>query len=115
MSKKDPVTGWVVRAVNHRAWMWLAEHHLPHLRTDMEMKNSIVDHGICMAPWLDSAESGRCSGRLTYDHVKDEPMMGKRAPSDPAHLVSLCWHHHLDGWATSNRPALRQYLYEVNE
>jgi hypothetical protein len=51
-----------------------------------------------------------CSGGLTLDHVKDQPMMGKRAPSDPAHLVVICYHHHLDGWATSNRPALREYL-----
>ncbi len=47
---------------------------------------------------------------LTLDHVKDEPMMGKRAPSDERHLVSLCWHHHLDGWATAHRPELRAYL-----
>jgi hypothetical protein len=51
-----------------------------------------------------------CQGRLTLDHVKDQPMIGKRAPSDMAHLVTLCWHHHLDGWATSHRPELRDYL-----
>ena len=39
--------------------------------------------------------------------------MGKRAPSDAAHLVTLCWHHHLDGWATAHRPELRAYLREV--
>jgi hypothetical protein len=50
---------------------------------------------------------------LTLDHVKDEPRMGKRAPSDPDHLVTLCWHHHLDGWATSHRPELRRYLAET--
>jgi hypothetical protein len=54
--------------------------------------------------------SGNCSGRLTLDHVKDQPMMGKRAPSDRRHLVTLCWHHHLDGWATAHRPELRAYL-----
>jgi hypothetical protein len=51
-----------------------------------------------------------CAGRLTLDHVKDQPRMGKRAPSDLAHLVVLCWHHHLDGWATAHRPELRAYL-----
>jgi len=51
-----------------------------------------------------------CHGRLTLDHVKDQPMMGRRAPSDPAHLVVICWHHHLDGWATAHRPELRAYL-----
>jgi hypothetical protein len=47
---------------------------------------------------------------LTLDHVKDQPRMGRRAPSDRQHLVSLCWHHHLDGWATAHRPELRAYL-----
>ena len=56
-----------------------------------------------------------CSGRLTLDHVKDQPRMGKRAPSDPAHLVALCWHHHLDGWATAHRPELRAYLREATD
>lgn len=50
---------------------------------------------------------------LTLDHVKDAPRMGKRAPSDAQHLVTLCWHHHLNGWATAHRPELRQYLKEV--
>ena len=47
---------------------------------------------------------------LTLDHVKDAPMLGKRAPSDRRHLVTLCWHHHLDGWATAHRPELRSYI-----
>lgn len=28
--------------------------------------------------------------RLTVDHVKDDLMMGKRAPSDEFHLVGMC-------------------------
>ena len=56
-----------------------------------------------------------CDGRATLDHVRDEPMMGKRAPSDPQHLVTLCWHHHLDGWATAHRAELRAYLAQFNE
>lgn len=51
-----------------------------------------------------------CRGRLTLDHVKDHPRMGRRAPSDERHLVTLCEHHHLEGWATSHRPLLREYL-----
>lgn len=54
-----------------------------------------------------------CRGRLTLDHVKDQPMMGRRAPSDPSHLVTLCEGHHLGGWATSHRPLLREYLRGV--
>ena len=47
---------------------------------------------------------------LTLDHVRDEPMIGRRAPSDIHHLTTVCWFHHLEGWATANRPALREYL-----
>ena len=48
---------------------------------------------------------------MTLDHVQEAyGRMGQRAPSDPRHLVTLCWHAHLDGWATSNRPALRAYI-----
>lgn len=65
--------------------------------------------GGCVAPQIDR-RADLCRGRLTLDHVKDTPMMGKRAPSDERHLVVLCWHHHLDGWATSHRPELREYL-----
>jgi hypothetical protein len=69
--------------------------------------------GGCVAVKLgQSAED--CRGRATLDHVKDHPMMGKRGPSDPQHLAVLCEFHHLYGWATANRPALRAYLMEVN-
>jgi hypothetical protein len=68
----------------------------------------------CVAVSLGEPPSD-CGGRLTLDHVRDHAAMGgRRAPSDPAHLISLCWHHHLDGWATSHRPALRLYLAQVN-
>ncbi len=72
----------------------------------------------CVARFLDPSGSGPCSGRLTLDHVKDEPMMGKKAPDDEQHLVSLCERHHLDtvagsNWATSHRPLLRLYLKEI--
>jgi hypothetical protein len=64
--------------------------------------------GGCVAPIVDSPDA--CRGRLTLDHVKDHLRMGIRAPSDARHLVTLCEHHHLDGWATSHRPELRTYL-----
>jgi hypothetical protein len=54
-----------------------------------------------------------CRDRLQLDHVKDQPRMGKRAPSDARHLISVCAFHHLEGWATSHRPAIREYLREV--
>lgn len=74
----------------------------------------------CVAPTLDPLGSGPCSGRLTLDHVKDQAMMGKRAPSDEQHLVTLCAKHHLgEGdkggriWATAHRPLLRAYLNAI--
>jgi hypothetical protein len=85
----------------------------------------IRDHFRCVALELDpehqcqdrwGRELGRPPGRmhpmhLTLDHVKDEPMMGKRAPSNITHLVTLCWGAHLNtSWATSHRPELREYL-----
>lgn len=54
-----------------------------------------------------------CRGPLTLDHVRDQPMMGKRAPSDERHLAAICEHHHLYGWATAHRPELREYLRGV--
>jgi len=67
--------------------------------------------GDCVA--FQFSATDECRGRLTLDHVKDEPRMGVRAPSDMAHLVTVCEHHHLDGWATSHRPELREYLRGV--
>ncbi len=42
-------------------------------------------------------------------------MMGKKAPDDEQHLVTLCYGHHVDTragsqWATANRPVIREYL-----
>ena len=70
--------------------------------------------GGCVAPRLGGSFMD-CGGRSTLDHVKDEPMMGRRAPSDERHLVTLCEYHHLwSSWATSHRPELRVYLQDVN-
>ena len=86
--RRDPVTATVALAVLRR------------------------DQG-CVAVTLGESPE-RCAGRITLDHVKDQPRMGKRAPSDEAHLVSLCEQHHLwTGWATSHRPELREYLRRV--
>jgi hypothetical protein len=79
---------------------------------DLRAEVLIRDSG-CVAVRLGESPAD-CRGRLTLDHVKDQPRMGKRAPSDRAHLVSLCEWHHLEGWATSHRPELREYLRGVN-
>jgi hypothetical protein len=67
---------------------------------------------------LTEPRSTPCGGRLTLDHVQDGyGRMGKRAPSDMDHLVTLCYNHHQGpgGWATSHRPELRAYLREQAE
>jgi len=77
--------------------------------------------GGCAAAFLDA--SHWCADRwgdirkpdwlpaLTLDHVQSGGgRMGKRAPSDRAHLVTLCYRAHLGGWATSHRPLLREYI-----
>lgn len=89
MSRRDPVT--------------------PELRIEVFER----DHG-CVAPTIDYF-CDPCNGRLTLDHIQEGyGRMGKRAPSDRGHLVSVCWHHHLDGWSTSHRAELREYLARVN-
>ena len=80
----------------------------------------------CVAVRLGADPAG-CAGPLQIDHVKDQPHIGDpivkrgperkhryRAPSDLAHLVSMCRGHHVDnGWATAHRPELREYLEGV--
>ena len=74
----------------------------------------------CVAPRLGGSAMD-CWGRNRLEHVKDEPRMGRRAPSDPAHLVTLCSGHTEEGmkagyvWCTdrTNREAMRAYLAGV--
>lgn len=51
--------------------------------------------------------------RLTLEHVKDEPRMGKRAPSDMAHMVALCWWANVGVPSKQARAAMRDYLASV--
>lgn len=93
MSRRDPVT--------------------PELRVEVFERD-----GGCVAVTLGES-SMACAGRLTLDHVKTDLRLGVRAPSDRAHLVTLCEGHTENGsragyqWNTANRPALRWYLREV--
>ena len=53
--------------------------------------------------------------KLQLDHVQQGyGRMGKRAASTLGTLVSLCADSHLNGWATSHRPELRDYLAAVS-
>jgi hypothetical protein len=83
-----------------------------------EMRERVLerDEYRCVAPLLGA--SSACANRwgdegiddLTLDHIREFAMMGKRAPSDEKHMVTLCYHHHLHGWATAHRDLLREYL-----
>jgi hypothetical protein len=100
MSRCDPVTPAIREAV---------------LRRDGGCVAAILSPGhICRDQWGRHHASDDLLP-MTLDHVQEGyGRMGKRAPSDPAHLVTLCWGAHLlTHWATSHRPALRAYLEEV--
>jgi hypothetical protein len=74
----------------------------------------IAVDGDCVAPRIGADTP--CNGRLTIDHVKSHPRLGKRAESDMDHLVTVCEGHSEGGaragyqWNTANRPALRAYI-----
>lgn len=80
-----------------------------------ELRLAVLERdGGCLAVTIGGQDPATCDGPLQLDHVKDAPRMGKRAPSDERHLASVCRFHHIDGgWATANRPVLREYLRGV--
>jgi hypothetical protein len=51
--------------------------------------------------------------KLTIEHVKTEPMMGRKAPTDLAHLVALCGYANVAVPSRAMRDGMRQYLREV--
>lgn len=105
---KDPVTPKLREAVLAR--------DLVEWQRRQPLRGATATMPGCVATFLAPATSGPCWGRLTLDHIKDEQRMGKRASSDPAHLVALCEGHTEAGalagrqWNTANRPLLRWYL-----
>jgi|GEM_PF-3898363 len=91
--KRTPLTRAIHRVTPHERQVYM----------DVEFRDSG-----CMAPRLDRSVDA-CDGRMTRQHVKEGPGGPRR--TETAFLVMLCWHHHLDGWATS-KPALdRQRAY----
>ena len=52
-------------------------------------------------------------GYLTVEHVKSELRMGKRAPSDLAHLIALCGSANLRPPTKAQRAMFREYLRGV--
>ena len=69
------------------------------------------DH-LCRDTWGNPHAAGDLS-KLTVEHVKDHSMMGKRAPSDMAHLVALCAYANIGVPSKSQREAFRSYLRAV--
>jgi len=116
--RKDPVTPGVAQAVMlrdaHEIWLDAEAYS----RLKVTEQNYWTKRIICVAPVLDPSQSGACWGRTTLEHVKDDLRMGRRAASDPAHLVSLCQGHTEDGrkagyqWNTDkrNREKVREWL-----
>lgn len=51
--------------------------------------------------------------RLSLEHVKDELMMGKRAPNDREHCVAVCYAINLRPPTKAMREAFREYLARV--
>jgi hypothetical protein len=72
---------------------------------------------VCVAPIIDPNQSGPCSGEMERDHVHQHAggTRSKRPLTTMETLVILCHHHHQDGWATSHRPEIRDYIKEANE
>lgn len=51
--------------------------------------------------------------KLSIEHVKDQPRMGRRAPSDLGHCLALCAAANIGVPSKSQRAALRAYLRAV--
>jgi len=84
------------------------------LRRDQQCVLSALEAAhICRDAWGHTCDPYDLDG-LTLEHVKDELAMGKRAPSDPAHLVALCAHANIGVPSKAQRAMLRQYLREVS-
>jgi len=50
---------------------------------------------------------------LTVEHVKDNAMMGKRAPSDRRHMVAMCFDSNVAVPSKAMREWIREYLRRV--
>jgi hypothetical protein len=84
------------------------------LRRDGECFLAKIEPGhICRDIW-GVAHAPDDLNRLTLEHVKDASMMGRRAPSDAAHLVALCAAANFGVPNRSQRNSMRAYLRAVD-
>ncbi len=96
---RDPVTPEVRRAVLLRDQSCLMWQFDPY--------------HVCRSQWGE-VHAPTALTMLTVEHVKDQPRMGKRAPSDPAHLVALCWGANVGVPNKDARAWFREYLAEAS-
>lgn len=97
--------------------------HADPVRPDLH-REVVQRDGGCVAAILDRGHECRDAmgephawsalDRMTVDHVQEGyGRLGRRAPSDRAHLVAMCHAGNLY-WAPSHRPEERHYLDLVN-
>lgn len=109
---KDPVYDEVLARDARATMRMLADKGVPL----NEMHQWFWTRPVCVAPLVDPSQSGTCWGRSTFDHIKSQPRMSRRATSDRRHLVTVCQGHMEDGMRagyqlnTAHRPELREYI-----
>lgn len=92
-----------------KRWMVANGYRIPSLASQLPA---------CPAVMMDPSLWGTCWGPWALDHVKDDPMTGRKAPDDEDHLIALCAAHDERGqkagrqWNTSHRAEERQYLLD---
>lgn len=87
--------------------------HAEILRRDREcVLSKIEPWHICRDEWGRIHYAGDLA-KLTIEHVKSEPRLGKRAPSDPAHCLALCHAANVGVPNKSQRAAFRAYLAAI--
>ncbi len=99
-------------------WAEKAPGMIPVRLADNRITVTAAQIEVCPVVVMDPSQLGTCSGPWHLDHVKDDPMMGRKAPDDEWHLVSLCAGHDERGmragfvWCSANRDKERTYLRE---
>lgn len=105
-----------LRRTRARTWFRADEDKVtPELRAYI-----LARDGMCFAARIDLSHQCRTRfgaphrpddlAKLTLDHVHDHASMGKRAPSDPRHLVAVCGFANNEGWCSAHRNEERDYL-----
>lgn len=116
----DNKTAAVYEWVHERdLWMtWLADRVRGQGFPEYQRWRQIRGEEVCIAPLVDSSQSGTCSGRQTFDHIHETPggVKGRRAKTTRTTISCICQHHHLwTRWATSHRPEIRDYIKNANK